>query len=180
MDAMTRRTLQVPATPPGASADLRGPRFLPSETEIDIRFADVDMMQVVHHAAYLHWFETIRFHLLEDVLGLDFESLRRTGLGFPLLSCEVHYLKPFRFEDAPFGYGRLELYQKAVFSIHYQVYKGKDGPLGVTGKTTHCYLDGGSRLLLRTPEIARWAFRRVVAKYGDCVLCPSGDLDAVL
>ena len=35
-----------------------------------VRFADVDMMRIVHHTAYLHWFEQLRFHFLDAELGL--------------------------------------------------------------------------------------------------------------
>ncbi len=118
----------------------RDTRCPESETRIEIRFADIDMMQVVHHAAYLHWFEKIRFNALGRIFGLDFDRLHREGVALPLISCSVEYLKPFRFGDAPIGYAEFEVHKKALFSVTYGLYRGETDELCATGRTTHCFL----------------------------------------
>lgn len=134
-----------------------------TRTPLSIRFAEVDMMKVVHHAAYLHWFEKIRFHALERVFGISFETLDRQGLALPLTSAEIHYHRAFQFGDEPVGFCEIEVFKKAMFAVHYFVYR--DEALYTTGTTRHCYLDRERRLLLRTPEIVREAFERVVDEY---------------
>lgn len=149
---------------------MRGGKFLPTETPIHIRFADVDMMGVVHNAAYLHWFEQIRFNALDKVLELDYELLRGLGLAFPLVTSSIRYLKPFRFGDQPVGYAQIEVYKKAMFGVHYKVYTGRDGVLGATGVSTHCYLDRDSKMLMWTPEIIQKHMRMSIEKYPGCTL----------
>src|SRR5258708_13428847 len=70
------------------------PPFSPSMTELAIRFADVDMMQVAHHSAYIHWFEQIRFSFLERIMGVQCEELTRAKIAFPVIECHANYLPP--------------------------------------------------------------------------------------
>lgn len=129
----------------------RSERCPDTETRVEIRFADVDMMQVAHHAAYLHWFEKIRFNALGRIFGLDFETLHRDGLALPLVSCAVEYLKPFRFGDVPLGYAEFEIHRTASFSVTYALYRGETDELCATGRTTHCFLSHGSLLFWAPP-----------------------------
>lgn len=154
-----------------------------SATRITIRFADVDMMQVVHHASYLHWFELIRFNALEQVFGLSYEDLKAAGLALPLTSCAIDFRRSVRFEDQVTGYALLELHKKAAFTVHYRIYRdrpeaGRDRPaaapeLCVSGSTTHCFLDRENRLLLWTPPLVRDAFAGAVERWPGWVLMPA-------
>lgn len=134
-----------------------------TRTPLSIRFADVDMMKVVHHSAYLHWFEKIRFNALDRVFGISFATLDRLGLALPLTSVEIHYHRGFRFTDQPVGYSEIEIFKKAMFAVHYFIYR--DDSLYTTGTTRHCYLDRDGRMLVRTPDIVRQAFERAVDEY---------------
>lgn len=150
------------AVPPGA--------YGPSATPITIRFADVDMMRVVHHSAYVHWFEQIRFNFLADVAGIPFDDLQAAGIALPLIGLEVAYKRSFRFTDRPVGYARVQLFAQAKFSVHYAVYDAVGGWLGATGSTTHCYVDGDGRLLLRTPRFVEQALQEALRAHPGGVL----------
>lgn len=125
--------------------------FAASAVRLYVRFADVDMMQVVHHAAYIHWFEQIRFHFLTHILGVDRERIARDQISFPLIACEALYRQPFRFWDEPTGYARLRVFKQAKLAVHYAVFKPGARSPAVTGVTTHCFTGAGERLLLNTP-----------------------------
>ena len=138
-----------------------------TETDLPIRFADVDMMKVVHHAAYLHWFEKIRFNALEQVFAISFETLDQEGLALPLTSAEIHYHRAFRFGDEPVGYCEIEVFKKAMFAVHYFIFRGDT--LCTSGVTRHCYLDRSGQLQLRTPEIVRLAFEQAVERFPEWI-----------
>lgn len=134
--------------------------FQPSLTELYVRFADVDMMQVVHHAAYVHWLEKIRFEFLHNIVGVTFEMLVQERLALPLTQCEVNYRRPFKFGDVAHGFVRVELFPQAKVALHYQIFNAGTGELATLGKTTHCYLKD-NKLLLRTPAIFEAALQRL-------------------
>lgn len=148
-----------------ASADV----FEPSRTELYIRFADVDMMSVVHHGAYVHWLEQIRFHFLHDVLGVEFKQLVDEEVALPLTHCELSYKRVFEFGQVPVGYARVELYPQAKFKIHYDIFERESGALHTSGSTTHCFLGAGRKLLLRTPAFFASALETSLAKFPDCL-----------
>jgi len=140
-----------------------------TRTELAVRFADVDMMQVVHHSAYLHWFEQIRFHFLHEVLGISFDQLLEAAIALPLTECRVAYKKALRFGDLPVGYVRLEVFREARFALHYALYNGDTGAPAATGVTTHCFLGPQFRLLPQTPALFGEAIERVRVLHPECL-----------
>lgn len=144
--------------------------FAPSETVLYVRFADVDMMQIVHHAAYFHWLEQIRFKFLNDVLGVPFEQLLSEGVALPLTGCSMEFKRRLRFGDRPVGYVRLELFKQAKIALHYRIYDSLTGELVNTAVTTHCFLDAGQRLMLRTPKFFSVALAQALERHPDCAL----------
>jgi YbgC/YbaW family acyl-CoA thioester hydrolase len=168
---MTMATTMFEAAPATLGRAGRPERFPASEVPLHVRFADIDMMQVLHHSAYLHWFEQIRFHFLARVLELDFAALREIGISFPLTSCSVRFRSSFRFGDQALGYARLAVFRQAKFALHYAVWKaGGRGAPATTGVTTHCFLGRDSRLLLRTPDLIAAAVARAVRRHPDCLV----------
>lgn len=142
--------------------------FEPSRTELYIRFADVDMMSVVHHGAYVHWLEQIRFRFLHDILGVHFKQLLDEEVALPLTHCELSYKRVFEFGQVPVGYARVELYPQAKFKVHYDIYERDSGILHTSGSTTHCFLGAGRKLLLRTPAFFAEALKASLARFPDC------------
>ena len=140
-----------------------------TRTELAVRFADVDMMQVVHHSAYLHWFEQIRFRFMHEVLGVSFDQLLAAGVALPLTDCQVFYKKAFRFGERPVGFVRLEVFPEARFSLHYAIFHGDSGAPSATGVTTHCFLGPQFQLLLKTPAFFGEAIGRARLAYPECL-----------
>jgi acyl-CoA thioester hydrolase len=137
-------------------------------TKIVVRFADVDLMQVVHHATYFHWFEQIRFSFLENVLEIDPDRLRRECVGCPVMSCDARFLRALAFGDRVTGYARAEPLPNATFRFQYWIYRDGDPVvLSATGSTRHCYVGANMRLLLRTPEFLSDAFARARARFPE-------------
>jgi acyl-CoA thioester hydrolase len=157
--------------PPTAQVTRADPAvFVPSETVLYVRFADVDMMQIVHHAAYFHWLEQIRFKFLNDVLGVPFEQLLSEGVALPLTGCSMDFRRRLRFGDRPVGYVRVELFKQAKIALHYRIYDSLTGELVNTAVTTHCFLDAGQRLMLRTPKFFSAALALALERHPDCAL----------
>ena len=58
-----------------------------SKKEIQLLYADTDMMGVMYHANYLKWFELGRTQLIED-LGFSYVGMEEKGYFAPVY--DVH------------------------------------------------------------------------------------------
>ena len=117
-------------------------------TNIRVRYAETDRMNVVHHRNYLVWFELARIEML-DSIGLPYIEVEKEGLFIPVLGASLEYKMPAFFDD------RIEVHlfmrekPRARFHFHYEVCRG--GELIATGQTTHGFMDGNGKGL-RPPE----------------------------
>ena len=137
---------------------------------LHVRFADVDMMGVVHHSAYFHWFEQIRFEFLWNIMGVEWATLRENGLAFPVTRCSVDYVRAVRFEDRPIGYTRLAIHKTATFTLHYEILDWERRRRFAVGSTTHCYVGRQGTLLLRPPAPVLAGFERVRSRFPQSVV----------
>ncbi|WP_332694624.1 acyl-CoA thioesterase [Halalkalibacter lacteus] len=106
-----------------------------STREIQILYADTDMMGVIYHANYLKYFELGRGGLVEDV-GYSYIEMEELGYYAPVYDVRVTYKKPIRYGDKAFVKTWVEGNDgiKAVYG--YNVVNGED-ELCVEGTTTH-------------------------------------------
>jgi acyl-CoA thioester hydrolase len=138
-------------------------------TPITIRFADVDMMRVVHHSAYIHYFEQIRFAFLHNLMKLDTATLLREAIACPVIECQAKYFRALRFGNEATGYGRVHVLRAAMFRFDYWVVRNRDpGALCASGSTTHCFVDEKLQLLLRAPRLFTDAFARTKVLFPGC------------
>lgn len=68
------------------------------EHRFRVRYAETDAMRVVHHAAYLVWFEAGRIEFLR-ALGFAFTDLEALGLGQAVREVRLVYRRPARFDQ---------------------------------------------------------------------------------
>lgn len=107
-------------------------------SNIRVRYAETDRMDVVYHSNYFVWFETARILML-DKIGIPYTELEAQGLMIPVLRASADYRLPARFDD------RLEIHlymrekPRARFEFDYEV--RRDGELLATGSTTHGFMD---------------------------------------
>lgn len=69
-----------------------------SNKEIQLSYADTDMMGVIYHANYLKWFELGRTQLIED-LGYHYLDMEKAGYYAPVYKVEITYKKAVRYGD---------------------------------------------------------------------------------
>lgn len=69
-----------------------------SPAQIQVRFADIDVMGHVNNATYLSYFENTRMHYFKFMLGRDWDWSKD---GIILLKNEVNYIRPVLLTDSP-------------------------------------------------------------------------------
>ena len=126
--------------------------MIQSRVQVDVRYAETDMMGIVYHGSYLPWFEIGRTTLLKEH-GLSYRALEAAGYRLPVLEVSAKFLKPALYDD------RLTvittLAEKPVLRIQlaYEVYRGAE--LLATGQTAHAFIDRDGRPVRPPPQFAQ-------------------------
>lgn len=72
-------------------------RRLPSaETELEVPFHDVDMMEVAWHGHYVRYLELARCRLLDEI-GYNYPQMKASGYAWPVIDMRIRYAAPARF-----------------------------------------------------------------------------------
>jgi acyl-CoA thioester hydrolase len=124
-----------------------------SPFEIQVRFADIDMMGHVNNSVYLSYFEMTRVHYLEKLLGRKWDYTRE---GFLLARNEIDYIKPLFLHEQPKIYLRTENLGNKSFTFTYEILV--DGELRTKGLSVMVAFDSQSKTTIVIPEKMREAF----------------------
>jgi acyl-CoA thioester hydrolase len=113
------------------------------ETEVPVRFRDVDSMGHVNNAVYATYLEQARVDYYADVLGVGLDEIDTV-----LVSLEIDYRRPIELGDAvTVAMGLREVGESSVTAA-YEVRAG--GRVAATAETVQVYVDpetGESRSL---------------------------------
>lgn len=107
-------------------------------SQIRVRYAETDRMDVVYHSNYLVWFETARILML-DTMGIPYRDIEARGLYIPVLSAQIEYKRPAYFDDRLDVHLFMRERPRVRFHIDYEVHRGDT--LLATGSTGHCFMD---------------------------------------
>ncbi len=111
-----------------------------SHTKITVRYAETDMMGIVHHSVYPVWYEAARTEFIKK-FGMSYSDMENMGIMLPLTELTSKYIGTARYEDEldiAVGIKRLT---PARIEFYYEVKKmGEIRPIN-TGSTTHAWVD---------------------------------------
>jgi acyl-CoA thioester hydrolase len=69
-----------------------------SETQVRVRYAETDQMNIVYHGNYAQYFEVGRVESMRQ-LGLSYKDLEATGIIMPVIEWTAKYLRPAHYDD---------------------------------------------------------------------------------
>ncbi|GER68909.1 hypothetical protein BpJC7_02120 [Weizmannia acidilactici] len=69
-----------------------------AKTDIQLSYADTDMMGVIYHGNYIKWLELGRSQFVEDA-GYDYLDMEKAGYYAPVYHLDITYKKSIRFGD---------------------------------------------------------------------------------
>jgi acyl-CoA thioester hydrolase len=120
------------------------------ETEIRVRFHEVDSWGVVWHGHYIAWFEVGRSALLNkfQLSPLDFTRL---GYIAPVVDLKCSYKEPARLGDEIILRTTVLKPTKAALTFQFEVLRKGDRRLLVTGEETQVLQALDGRLLYYIP-----------------------------
>lgn len=113
-----------------------------SECQVQVRYAETDMMGVVYHGSYLPWFEIGRTTLLKEH-GLPYRQLEAEGFFLPVLELAVKYHRPALYDDVLTIVTTMAEKPTLRIRLSYEVRRGET--LLATGQTVHAFIDRQGR-----------------------------------
>ncbi len=123
-----------------------------SETPIRVRYAETDSMSIVHHTAYIVWFEAGRSDWMRQQ-GSSYAEFERAGYLLPLSEVGARFLLPARYDELVVVRTWVSDLRSRKLTFAYEV--AREGTLLVTGFTTHIVTDRAGRVTTWPTEVRR-------------------------
>ena len=110
------------------------------ETRFRVRFCETDQMGVVHHAAYITWFEEGR-SAFTRAIGYPYAQMERDGVSLAVAEVSARYHRPARYDEEVVVATRLAEFPSRGMTFTYEVRRAADGELLVSGLSRHISVD---------------------------------------
>lgn len=125
-----------------------------SITQVRVRYAETDQMNVVYYGNYAQYFEVGRVESIRQ-LGYTYKDMETSGVIMPVVDLHIKYLRPATYDDLltiktqvrelPAGH-RIEFFQE-VFN--------EQGKMLTSGKVVLYFLDLATRTRTNMPDELR-------------------------
>lgn len=129
----------------------------PCALDITVRFAETDLMGVVHHASYIVWFEAGRVAWM-SAAGLPYAQISNAGYNFAVTDVQCRYRTAIRFGDPVQVITRLAGLRSRQVEFTYEVVNSETGALCAVGSSSHICVDN-SGAMTRIPDWVVEAFQ---------------------
>ncbi len=117
---------------------------------IPVRFAETDLMGVVHHSAYVVWFEVGRVAWMEAA-GMPYAEVAAGGHHFAVTGIQVEYRTGAHFGETVTVVSRLARLRSRQVAFAYEVRRGDE--LLAAGTSEHICVDLAGRMAKIPDEV---------------------------
>lgn len=69
-----------------------------STTQVRVRYAETDQMNVVYHGNYAAYFEIARTEAIR-AFGITYKEIEDMGVAMPIVDLQIRYLRPAHYDD---------------------------------------------------------------------------------
>lgn len=136
---------------------------VPVPLDITVRFAETDAMGVVHHSAYIVWFEAGRIAWLA-ANSVPYANIAAAGYNFAVTEVSAQYRAALRFGDPVKVMTRLQTLRSRQIDFAYEIRHGTTEQLCASGQSRHICVDDSGR----TAKIPDWVIEGVQAAGKRC------------
>lgn len=99
--------------------------LISAEIEKTVSFYDVDSMDIVWHGNYAKFLEDARCALLEKI-EYDYDTMKKTGYGWPIVNMNIKYIKPCKFRQKLIIRANLIEYENCI-KVKYEIVDAENG-----------------------------------------------------
>ena len=126
-------------------------RELKASKVFDVRFSEVDSMNVVWHGSYMLYFEDAREEFGRQY-QLDYMRMSDEGYYAPLIDMEFHYRRPILYGMRP----RIDIIYRyteaAKIVFDYEIHNSETDELMATGHSVQVFMDKDYQLVWANPD----------------------------
>lgn len=127
---------------------------LVTEKQIDIRFSEVDIMNVVWHGSYPLYFEDAREAFGKEH-NLSYQRYIDEGVFAPIVELNIRYRRPLTYGMRPIVRITYVPTESAKVIFDYEIVDPDDGTVFVTARSIQVFMDQQYQLLWDNPEFYR-------------------------
>lgn len=127
---------------------------LTATKEFEVRFSEVDSMNIVWHGSYPLYFEDAREEFGRKY-GLGYMTIFGNGYFAPLVELSFKYKRPLVYESRPAIRITYEPTESAKIVFDYEIYDRNDGGIIATGRSVQVFMDKDYQLVWENPEFYR-------------------------
>lgn len=124
--------------------------MLTLEKAFDIRFSDIDMMQVVWHGAYPLYLEDAR-EAFGDKYGLSYQRYITESIFAPIVEMKLSYKRPLTYGMKPVIKITYRPTESAKIVFDYEIRDTLSGDVCLTAHTIQVFMDRQYQLLWENP-----------------------------
>lgn len=122
--------------------------------DIAVRFAETDLMGIVHHSAYVVWLEAGRVAWMQ-AMGTPYAELSASGRHFAVTGLHVNYRASCTFGDVVRIETTLSSARSRQVVFGYRVLDANTGELLATGRSEHICVDTNGRMTKIPADLLR-------------------------
>ncbi|MBI3943137.1 MAG: acyl-CoA thioesterase [Chloroflexi bacterium] len=123
-----------------------------SQSTLRVRYAETDAMGIVHHTAYIIWFEVGRSDWMRQ-RGSSYADFEASGYLLPVSEVGARYLVPARYDELVIVRTWVAELKSRKLRFNYEIVRERDGTLLVTGFSTHIVTDRSGRVTTFPPDV---------------------------
>ncbi len=125
---------------------------LSAEVQVRIPFHDCDMMRIVWHGHYTKYFEIARCALF-DVIGYNYAEMEASGYSWPIVECNLKYIRPAHFGALVRAQATLTEYENRIV-IDYLITDEANGERLTKGRSVQVAVDmSNGELQFAAPQV---------------------------
>ncbi|MCB9251293.1 MAG: acyl-CoA thioesterase [Flavobacteriales bacterium] len=132
--------------------------MIENSTEIRVRYGETDQMGYVYYGNYALYYEVGRVELMRKV-GISYREIEAMGIGLPVVSFEIKYIKPAKYDDLIKVRTLVPKLPDTKIHFDYECYNEK-GELLNTGKVILVFINLSTGKPMRCPEEVSHYFNR--------------------
>jgi acyl-CoA thioester hydrolase len=115
------------------------------EVRFHVRYFETDAMGIVHHSAYITWFEEGR-SAFTRAIGYPYARMEREGVSLAVAEVSARYHRPARYDDEVLVLAALTQLGSRGMTFTYEIRRAAGNELLVTGTSKHISIDGEGRV----------------------------------
>jgi acyl-CoA thioester hydrolase len=135
-----------------------------STTQLRVRYAETDQMNVVYYGNYAQYFEVGRVEAFRQ-MGISYKDIEASGFIMPVVEMNIRFLRPATYDELLTIKTQVrQLPVRHKINFHQEVYN-EQGKLLVSGNIELFFLDAKTWKRAEAPPAIREALTSYFEKY---------------